>query len=360
MTIISHDFPTTEPDTTTSTADTTSNRGATTMHALTQDRYGSADVLELRAVDRPTIAPSQVLIEVYAAGVDRGVEHLMTGEPYAVRLGFGLTKPKQSVPGLDVAGRVVAVGAEVTRFDVGDRVFGIALGAYAEYAAAEEAKLSTVPDGITMEQAGVAAVSGITALQALTDVGRVEAGQHVLVLGASGGVGTYAVQIAKALGAEVTGVAGTAKVEMVRSLGADHVIDYTTDDFVDGPTRYDLIIDIGGRNSIRRLRRALTPTGTLVIVGGEDGGKWTGGIGRQIRATLLSPFVRQRLAMFLSKEHHSIIDRLAEHLASGAVVPAIGERFPLDRTADALRRLGSGTTMGKSVIVVRDDGPTTS
>ncbi|MDW3213640.1 MAG: NAD(P)-dependent alcohol dehydrogenase [Ilumatobacteraceae bacterium] len=357
MTIISHDLPTT---TDTDSSRTTSDAGATTMRAVVQDRYGSADALELRTVDRPVVAPSQVLIEVHAAGVDRGVEHLMTGRPYAVRLGFGLTKPKQPVPGLDVAGRVVAVGDEVTRFRVGDRVFGIAIGAYAEYAAAEEAKLSTIPDGITMEQAGVATVSGITALQALTDVGRVEAGQHVLVLGASGGVGTYAVQIAKALGAEVTGVAGTAKVELVRSLGADHVIDYTTDDFVDGPTRYDLIIDIGGRNSIRRLRRVLTPAGTLVIVGGEEGGTWTGGIGRQIRATLLSPLLRQRLTMFLSTEHHSFIDRLADHLASGEVVPAIGDRFPLDRTADALRRLGSGGTMGKSVIVVRDAAPATS
>lgn len=347
---------------TTNTGTTTPPADAlpTTMRAIVQDRYGSADVLEVRTIDRPTLTSTQVLIEVHAAGVDRGVEHLMTGLPYAVRLGFGLTKPKQPVAGLDVAGRVVAVGADVTRFDVGDRVFGIAIGSFAEYAAAEERKLSPIPDGITMQQAGVAAVSGITALQALTDVGRVEAGQHVLVLGASGGVGTYAVQIAKALGAEVTGVAGTAKIEMVRALGADHVIDYTTEDFIDDSTRYDLIIDTGGRNTLRRLRRALTPTGTLVIVGGEDGGKWTGGIGRQIRATLLSPFLRQRLAMFLSKEHHAIVDRLAEHLASGAVVPAIGERFSLDRTADALRLLGSGGSMGKTVIVVRDDDTATA
>lgn len=357
MTIISHDFPTPAE---TSPADPTGTTPPTGMRAVVQDRYGSADTLELRTVDRPVVAPSHVLIEVHAAGVDRGVEHLMTGRPYAVRLGFGLTKPKQPVPGLDVAGRVVAVGDEVTRFRVGDRVFGIAIGAYAEYAAAEEAKLSPIPSGITMEQAGVAAISGITALQALTDIGQVEAGQRVLVLGASGGVGTYAVQIAKAHGAEVTGVAGAAKLELVRSLGADHVIDYTATDALDGTTQYDLIIDIGGRSSIRRLRRALTRTGTLVIVGGEEGGTWTGGVGRQIRATLLSPFVRQRLTMFLSKEHHSFIDRLADHLASGEVVPAIGERFPLDRTADALRRLGSGSTTGKSVIVVRDDAPTTS
>ena len=356
MTTITHERST--ATTTTDSATPPASALPTTMHAIVQDRYGTADVLEFRTVERPSIAPSQVLIEVHAAGVDRGVEHLMTGLPYAVRLGFGLTKPKQPVPGLDVAGRVVAVGEDVTRFGVGDRVFGIAIGAYAEYAAAEETKLSSIPEGITMQQAAVAAISGITAVQALSEVGRVEAGQHVLVLGASGGVGTYAVQIAKALGAEVTGVASTAKVELVRAFGADHVIDYTTDDFADGRSHYDLIIDIGGRNSIRRLRRALAPTGTLVIVGGEDGGKWTGGIGRQLRATMLSPFVRQRLTMFLSKEHHSFIDRVADYMATGAVTPAIGERFPLDRTADALRHLGSGGSMGKSVIVVRDDEDT--
>ena len=256
------------------------------MRAMVQDRYGTAEVLELRTIDRPQIESTQVLIEVHAAGVDRGVAHLVTGTPYLIRLaGYGITKPKHPIPGADVAGRVVAVGDEVTRFRPGDEVFGIANGAYAEYAAADEHKLVHKPANITFQQAGVAAISGGTALQALTDVGRLEAGQRVLVVGASGGVGTYAVQLAKALGGVVTGVASTAKVDMVRSIGADDVIDYSTQEYLDGTTRYDLIIDIGGRNSIRRLRRALTPTGTLVLTGGEGGGRWTGGfLERQLRA----------------------------------------------------------------------------
>ena len=229
---------------------------------MVQDRYGTAEVLELRTIDRPQIASKQVLIEVHAAGVDRGVAHLVSGTPYLIRLfGYGLTKPKHPVPGADVAGRVVAIGGDVTRFRPGDEVFGIANGAYAEYAAADEHKLVHKPGSITFQQAGVAAISGGTALQALTDVGRLEPGQRVLVVGASGGVGTFTVQLAKALGGVVTGVASTAKVDLVRSIGADDVIDYSTQEFLDGTTRYDLIIDIGGRNSIRQLRRALTPNG---------------------------------------------------------------------------------------------------
>ena len=241
---------------------------------MVQDRYGTAEVLELRTIDRPQIASKQVLIEVHAAGVDRGVAHLVSGTPYLIRLfGYGLTKPKHPVPGADVAGRVVAIGGDVTRFRPGDEVFGIANGAYAEYAAADEHKLVHKPGSITFQQAGVAAISGGTALQALTDVGRLEPGQRVLVVGASGGVGTFTVQLAKALGGVVTGVASTAKVDLVRSIGADDVIDYSTQEFLDGTTRYDLIIDIGGRNSIRHLRRALTPNGTLVLTGGEGGGR---------------------------------------------------------------------------------------
>jgi len=325
-----------------------------TMEAVTQDRYGGPETLTVRTVGRPAVAVNEVLIEVHAAGVDRGVWHLMTGEPYLVRLGFGLTRPKQPIVGLDVSGRVIEVGDQVDRFAPGDEVFGIAKGAFAELAVAEQDKLTLKPEDVSMDEAAVSAVSGITALQALTGVGQVQAGQHVLVVGASGGVGTFAVQLAKALGAQVTGVASGAKTEVVRALGADRVIDYQTDDFVDGETGYDLILDIGGRNSIRRLRRALAPTGTLVIVGGEDGGRWTGGIGRQLRAVLSSPFVRQRLTMFISKEHHSWMETLATYLESGAVVPAIDGRFRLDETADALRRLEEGHTSGKSVIVIRD------
>ena len=325
------------------------------MQAIVQDKYGSADVLELRTIDRPDNAADEVLIEVQAAGVDRGVWHLMTGHPYLVRLaGFGILKPKNRVPGLDVAGRVVTIGEDVTRFQPGDEVFGIGKGSYAQYTTADQNKLAAKPANATFEQAAVAAVSGITALEALTDVGRVDAGQKVLIVGASGGVGTFAVQLAKALGAEVTGVSGPAMTDTVRSIGADHVLDHTTEDFVDGASRYDLILDIGGRNSISRLRSVLTPKGTLVIVGGEDGNRLTGGVGRQLRAMMLSPFIGQRLTTFISSEHHSKIERLAEYIESGAVVPTIGRRFDLDQVPAAIGQLERGGSHGKSVIVVRD------
>jgi len=325
------------------------------MRAVVRDRYGNADVLEIRAVPRPTISAGQVLVEVQAAGIDRGVWHLMAGEPYAVRLAIGLTKPKQPVLGMDVSGRVVAVGADVTRLQPGDEVFGIASGSFAEYAAAEETKLVHKPSTVSWEQAGVAAISGGTALQALTDVGGVQAGQRVLVIGASGGVGTYAVQLAKALGADVTGVCSSAKVDLVRSIGADHVIDYTRGDYLDGARTYDLILDIGGRNSVARLRQALTATGTLVIVGGEDGGRLTGGIGRQIRAMLVSPFIRQNLKSFIQKEHHTKIERLAEHLESGAVVPVIERTVGLPGVPDAIRDLEAGRVRGKVAVTVRNE-----
>lgn len=326
-----------------------------TMRAVVQDAYGPPEILRVADTELPEIAPDEVLVEVHAAGVDRGVWHLMTGLPYLVRLtGFGLTKPKQRIPGLDVAGTVAAVGSQVTRFAVGDDVFGIGTGAFAEYAAAKESKLAHKPAGLTFEQAAVVAISGSTALQALTDVGRIDAGQSVLVIGASGGVGSYAVQLAKTLGATVTGVASVAKTDMVRALGADRVIDYATTDYLDGNNRYDLVIDTGGRNPIRGLRRALAPKGTLVIVGGEGGGRWTGGIGRQLRAIVWSLFVSQRMRTFISQEHHSHLERLADHLESGAVVPAIGRRYGLEQVPAAIADLVAGHTSGKSVIVLEE------
>jgi NADPH:quinone reductase-like Zn-dependent oxidoreductase len=326
------------------------------MRAVVQARYGSAESLNIGFLDRPEIAPDEVLIEVVAAGVDRGVWHLVTGRPYLVRLaGYGVTKPKNPVPGLDVAGRVVAVGDEVTRFAVGDDVFGIARGAYAEYAAAKETKLAHKPVGLGFEAAAVVAISGITALQALTDVGQVRPGQRVLVIGASGGVGTFAVQIAKALGAIVTGVASAAKADMVRSLGADSVIDYAAGTYLDGTATYDLIVDIGGLNPVARLRRALEPDGTLVIVGGEGGGSLTGGIGRQLWAKLLSPFVSQRLTFFLSREHHSHMERLAALVETDDVMPAVGRRYGLDEVPEAIADLEAGLARGKSVIVVKEN-----
>ncbi len=247
---------------------TTSEQGeAAQMQAIVQAQYGSADVLELRTIERPEVTAKEVLIEVYAAGVDRGVWHLMTGLPYFVRLaGFGVTRPKNPVLGLDIAGRVIEVGADVTRFVPGDEVFGIGKGSFAEYATAEETKLAKMPLNVSFEQAAVSAVSGITALEALTDVGDLQSGQRVLIVGASGGVGAFAVQIAKSLGSHVTGVCGQGMIDRVRELGATEVFDYTREDFVDGEGNYDLILDIGGRNSLSRLRSVLAPKGTPVIV----------------------------------------------------------------------------------------------
>ena len=247
---------------------------STTMRAIVQDTYGTAAVLRLAQVARPRIADDEVLLRVRAAGLDRGTWHLMTGQPYLMRImGFGLRAPKNRVPGLDVAGTVAAVGPAVTGFAPGDEVFGISRGSFAEFAAVRQDKLCHKPVNLTFEQAAVVPISAGTALQALTDVGKVRQGQRVLIIGASGGVGTYAVQLAKAFGAQVTGVASTAKLDLVRSLGADHVVDYTRSDFADTTERYDLIIDIAGNATLSCLRNKLTLTGTLVIVGGEDGGR---------------------------------------------------------------------------------------
>src|SRR3954462_6267166 len=248
------------------------------MKAIVQDTYGSTDVLEFGDIDKPEIADDEVLVRVHAAGVDRGVWHVMTGLPYPIRLaGYRVRAPKSPVPGADVAGVVEAVGEAVTRFQAGDEVFGIAKGSYAEYACAPEDRLRAKPATLTFEQAAAVAISGLPALQGLRDHGKLRRGQKVLIIGASGGVGTYAVQLAKAVGAEVTGVCSTTKVDMVRSIGAHHVIDYTHHDFADGDQRYDLILDIGGNSSLSRLRRALTPKGTLVIAGGETDGRGLGG-----------------------------------------------------------------------------------
>jgi len=323
------------------------------MRAITQDRYGSADVLEFGAAVRPTPRQDEVLIEVVAAAVDRGTCHLMTGTPYLIRIaGFGLRRPKNRIVGLDVSGRVVAVGADVTRFAVGDEVFGIANGSLADFTTASQDKLAHKPTNVGFEHAAASAVSGTTALQALTDVGKVQPGQNVLIVGASGGVGSFAVQLAKALGAEVTAVASTRNIDFLRTLGADHVVDYTAQDFTATSENYDLIIDIGGRNSIRRLRSVLTATGTLVIVGGEDGNRFTGGIGRQLWALMRSPFLKQRLTTFISTEHSSFTERLAELIEAGAVTPAVRARFGIEDAAGAIDLLDRGAASGKSVIVV--------
>ena len=325
----------------------------TTMRAIVQDRYGSADVLRLERVARPQIAEDEVLVHVRAAGLDRGTWHMMAGQPYLLRvLGFGFRAPKNPVPGLDVAGTVATVGSAVTRFTTGDEVFGISRGSFAEYAAVREDKLSRKPANLTFDQSAVVPISAGTALQALTDAGKIEPKQRVLIIGASGGVGSYAVQLAKAFGAEVTGVCSTPKLDVVRSLGADHVLDYTRQDFADGTIRYDLIIDIAGNASLSRLRSALTQTGTLVIVGGEEGGRWTGGFGRSLRAPLLSPFVPQRLTMLASKERASDQERLTPLIESGQVTPSIDSTYSLDRVPEAMRHLKAGNVRGKIVITI--------
>jgi NADPH:quinone reductase-like Zn-dependent oxidoreductase len=325
--------------------------GQVTMQAIMQNRYGTANVLRLAETERPGIAANEVLLQVRAAAVDRGTWHMMAGQPYLMRLlGFGFRGPKNPVPGMDVAGTVVAAGADVTRFRAGDEVFGIARGSFAEYAAAREDKLVRKPARLSFAQAAAVAVSGLAAIQGLRDAGRIQAGQKVLIIGASGGVGTYAVQLAKAFGAEVTGVSSTAKAGLVRSIGADNVIDYTTEDFADGRQHYDLIFDIGGNSRLSRLRRALTAQGTLVIAGGE-GGKWTG-MGRQLRALALSLLVRQRLTMYVSRHRQADLDALHRLIEAGQVTPVIGKTYPLAEVPEAIRHLEAGQAQGKLAITI--------
>jgi len=323
------------------------------MRAIVQDAYGPSSVLRLGDIDRPEIAANEVLVDVAAAGMDRGTWHSMAGKPYLMRImGFGFRRPKNRVPGLDVSGTVVAVGTEVTRFNPGDEVFGMSRGAFAEYAAVLEDKLAPKPANLSFEQAAVVPISAGTAIQGLRDSGHLEAGQAVLVIGASGGVGTYAVQLAKTFGAEVTGVSSPAKVDLVRSIGADHALAYTRDDYLDGSKTYDLILDIGGNNSLFRLRRALTPKGTLVIVGGEEGGSLTGGFGRQLRALVVSMFVSQRLTMLASKERHTDLEALRPFLENGQVTPVIDRTYTLAEVPAAMKHLEAGLARGKIAITI--------
>lgn len=323
-----------------------------TMRSIVQEQFGDSGTLELRDdVAVPTPGKGEVLVEVAAAAVDRGTWHLMEGLPYAVRLaGFGVRRPKRTNPAIDLAGRVVAVGEGVTRLRVGDEVVGIGISSLARYAVARESKLAVRPAAVPAELAAAVPVSGTTAIQAVRDHARIQPGQRVLVLGASGGVGSWAVQLAKLAGAHVTGVASAAKLDHVRALGADEAVDYATTDPVDGSAVYDAIIDIGGNRPVRRLRSALTPTGTLVIVGGENGGRWTGGVGRQLRAALRSRFVSQRLTTFIAKESHEDIAELLAMIADGRLA------VPIDRTVDladapaAIDDLSAGRVRGKAVV----------
>lgn len=322
------------------------------MKAIVQARYGTAEQWTLSDLPVPKPGRGQVRVKVRAAAVDRGTWHLMVGEPLVVRLGFGLRGPKQPVPGLDLAGVVESVGEEVTRLALGDEVFGTGTGSFAEYAVAPDSQLASKPAGLSFEEAAAIPVSGQTALQALRDVGHVQAGQCVLVIGASGGVGSYAVQLAKSLGAEVTGVCSTTKVDAVRRLGADHVVDYTKAEIDADGRSYDLVLDIAGNRPIRLLRKVLAADGTLVIVGGEQGGRLFGGLHRQFGAKLLSPFVGQTLTFFVSKEQTATLEQLSELLSRDGFRPPVDRVFPLADAAKAMDYFACGHVLGKVVLSV--------
>ena len=324
------------------------------MKAIVQDRYGSADVMEFRDIEEPVVGENDVLVRVHAAGCGPDVWHLMTGMPYMARPVIGLRRPKVGVRGWDVAGSVEAVGADVTRFAPGDDVMGTAeQGSFAELAVTQADKLVAKPAGLSFDQAAGLPISGSTALRAVRDEGRVRPGQTVLVIGASGGVGSLAVQIAKGLGASVTGVCSTAKADLVRSIGADDVIDYTREDFTDGSLRWDLIVDNAGRRPLSQLRRALTPKGTLVIVGGDGGGRWTGGFFRGVlRAPIVSLFVGQRLRGLATKVKQEDLVTLTELVEAGTLTPVIDRTYPLIEAPDAIRYLAEGHAAGKIVIKI--------
>ncbi len=325
---------------------------AATMMAIVQHRYGGPHVLEYTQVAKPVVGDDDVLVRVHAAAVHPGDYFLMTGVPYVLRLAFGLRRPRNGVPGMDVAGRVEAVGGNVQGLELGDEVFGWSTtGTLAEYAWAPADNFAPKPANLTMEQAAPVPMSAFTALQALRDIAKVQPGQTVLITGASGGVGTFAVQIAKAFGAAVTGVCSTRNVDLVRSLGADHVIDYTQMDFTRTGQRYDVILDSVEAQSLSAARRALTPNGTLIPNNGA-GGRWVGPLGRILKARLLSLFTRQTLRPFLSRENRDDLLVLKELIEAGKVTPVIDRTYPLSEAAAALRYVGEGHTRGKVVVLV--------
>ena len=322
------------------------------MLAMVQDMYGSAEVLQLRDIDKPAIADDEVLVRVRAAGVNPADWAIMSGLPYIARPVYGMRKPKNAVRGTDVAGQVEAVGIGVTRFQPGDQVFGWCIGAYAEYAAVSEGALVLKPANLTFEQAAAVPMAGLVALQALRDHGNVQAGQTVLVNGASGGIGTFAIQIAKSLGADVTGVCSTRNMDMVRSIGADHVIDYTQKDFTRSGQRYDFILDNVANHSLSDLRGALTPTGTLVPNGGGFDNRWFASGGRVIRANVLKRSVDRRLRPFLVSPKLEDLVVLKELIEAGKITPVMDRTYPLSETPQAIGHVGEGHAQGKVAITM--------
>jgi NADPH:quinone reductase-like Zn-dependent oxidoreductase len=321
------------------------------MKAIVQMRYGSPDVLQLKDIDKPAADDDEVLIRVHAAAVNIGDWHLLTGVPYVMRLVSGLRKPRRDVPGLDVAGEVEVTGKNVKRFQPGDQVFGWCKGAFAEYALATESNLLPKPANLTFEQSAAVGDSAFTALNAVRDQGKVQPGHRVLINGASGGVGTFAVQIAKAFRAHVTGVCSTRNVDMVRSIGADEVIDYTKADFTQTGQHYDVMLDLVGNRPLSDCRRALTPRGTYVVVGVRDMGRWFG-LGRQTRALVLSPFVHQRVRVFIVRHNREDLAVLKELVETGQVTPVIDRRYTLSEVPEALRFQGEGHPRGKIAIAM--------
>ena len=322
------------------------------MQAIVQDTYGTAAVLKAREIDKPEIGERDVLIRVRAAGVNPADWAIVSGLPYIARPIYGLRKPKNSVRGTDVAGTVEAVGSGVTRFKPGDEVFGWSNGSYAEYTAAAEDSLALKPASLTFEQAAAVPMAGLVALQAIRDHGKVQPGQRVLINGASGGIGTFAVQIAKALGADVTGVCSTRNMEMVLSIGADRVIDYTKDDFTKSGVQYDFILDNVSNHSLTDLRRVLTPTGTLIPNGGGFDNRWLASGGRIVRAAVLFQVGGQTLGNFLVSSNHADLVVLADLIQAGKVTPVMDRTYPLSETAQAIDHVGTGHARGKIAITV--------
>ncbi|HYH62251.1 MAG TPA: NAD(P)-dependent alcohol dehydrogenase [Solirubrobacterales bacterium] len=322
------------------------------MQAIVQENYGPGKGLELREIERPSIGEHEVLVRVRAAGVNPADWAVMRGLPYIARPVYGLRRPKIGVRGTDVAGHVAAVGSAVTRFKPGDEVFGASTGSYAEYAAASEDELALKPTNLTFEQAATVPMAGLVALQAIRDHGKASAGQTVLINGASGGIGTFAVQIAKALGAEVTAVASTRNLELVRSVGADLVIDYTKEDFTRSGKRYDVILDNVSNHPLSRLRHSLTARGVLIPNGGNFGNRWFASAGRLIRATVLFRFGPQRLGRFLVSTNHDDLVALKELIEAGKVTPVLGSTYPLSGAGRAIDHVGAGHAQGKVVITV--------
>ncbi len=326
--------------------------GAQRMKAIVYRQYGSPDVLQLEEMDRPSFGDSDVLVKIRAASANPYDWHFMRGEPYFMRLFIGLRRPKAHRLGVDFSGQVEAVGKDVTRFQPGDEVFGVRNGAFAEFHCIPENELARKPKNLTFAQAAAVPLAGLTALQGLRDVGELQAGQKVLIIGASGGVGTFAVQIAKLFGAHVTGVCSTRNLELVRSLGADHVIDYTEEDFTKSGQLYDVIFQLGGMRSPSDCRRALTPRGRLVMSSGDSNGRWIGPMGRLVKAAALSPFVSQTLGSLDTKRRRKDLKFLAELIEAGKIMPVIDRTDSLDEVPKALRYLEQGHARGKVVITI--------